>query len=141
MKRKLLSVCTVLFFGIMLIGTFFHEKIDGFFRESVQIATIETYVEEYHKTVEINGTEMEVLAQDSFLLLPIDAVKDNMIYVLETMTVPYGSYDIVRLRGVETAGQEGNMVKIQSGITANDRIVAFFSDTLSDGMRVVVRKR
>lgn len=139
MKQKLLSVCTVLFFGIMLIGTFFHENIDGLFRESVQIATIETYVEEYHKTVEINGTEMEVLVQDSFLLLPKDAVKDNMIYVLENMTVPYGSYDIVRLRDIETAGQEGNMVKIQSGITENDRIVAFFSDTLSDGMRVVVR--
>lgn len=139
MRRKLLSVCTVLFFGIMLFGTFFHKEIDRLFRESVQIAEIETCVEEYSKILEINGTEMEVLAQDFYLLLPEEAVRDSMVYVLETIAVPYGSYDVVRLRSIETAGQEGNMVKIQSGITEEDRVVALFHDGLYDGMRVVVR--
>ncbi|MGN0431960.1 MAG: hypothetical protein ACI4EQ_06340 [Lachnospiraceae bacterium] len=139
MRKRILCVLTILFFGSMLFGTFFHQKIDGIFRESVQIASIETYNEEHKEIIEINGTETEVTMKETFLLLSKEAVREGMIYVLETVEVPYGSYEVVRLKSVQTAGEKDSMVKIQDGLSETDRVVAVFSDTLSDGMRVAVR--
>lgn len=139
MRKRILCTLTILFFGIMLLGTFFHQKIDGLFRESVQITSVETYAEQYVETMEINGTEIEVSRAETFLLLPKEAVRDGMVYVVETVEVPYGSYEVVRLQMVQTAGEKDSMIKIRQGLFENDKVVAVFSDSLSDGMRVVVQ--
>ena len=138
MRKKILCALTILFFSSMLLGTFFHQKIDGLFRESVQIARMETYKEEYTETIEINGTKTEVIKAETFLLLPKEAVKGDMVYILETVEVPYGSYEVVRIIPIQVAGEKDSMIKIREGLSETDRVVAFFSDTLYDGMRVVV---
>lgn len=139
MRKKILCVLTALFFGMMFLGTLFHQKIDGLFREGVQIASIEPYTEEFVETLEIDGTQMDITRMETFLLLPKEAVRDGMVYILETVEVPYGSYEVVRLQSVQVAGEIDSMIKIEQGLSETDRVVAVFSDTLSDGMRVVVK--
>ncbi len=139
MRKKVLCVLTVLFFCIMTFGTLFHKQIDALFREGVQIANIETYKEEYMETIDVNGIETKVIKLDTYLLLPKEAVKDSMVYVVETVEVPYGSYEVVRLQMVQTGGELDSMIKIVQGLSEKERVVAVFSDSLSDGMRVVVR--
>ncbi|MEZ3428305.1 MAG: hypothetical protein K1W13_13055 [Lachnospiraceae bacterium] len=141
MKRKIFFGLTVLFLGIMLAGTFFHQKIDSLFRPKVQIAVIEggsEYVS-FWRTVE--GKETEYMREESYLLLPAQAVRDNTVYVLEHVTVPYGSYDIVTLRIVQTAGESNGKVKITEGLTGNERVAAVYEDAFYDGMRVVVEEK
>ena len=125
----------------MLAGTFFHQKIDSLFRPKVQIAVIEggsEYVS-FWRTVE--GKETEYMREESYLLLPAQAVRDNTVYVLEHVTVPYGSYDIVTLRIVQTAGESNGKVKITEGLTGNERVAAVYEDAFYDGMRVVVEEK
>lgn len=138
MKRKILFVLTVLFFAIMLVGTFFHQKIDSFFRPKVQIAVMESGSEyvSFFKTVD--GKETEYMREESYLLLPAQAVKDNTVYVVEHVTVPYGSYDMITLRAVGTAGESDGKVKITEGLTGNERVAAVYEEVFYDGMRVVV---
>lgn len=127
--------------GIMLAGTFFHQKIDSLFRPKVQIAVIEggsEYVS-FWRTVE--GKETEYMREESYLLLPAQAVRDSTVYVLEHVTVPYGSYDIVTLRIVQTAGESNGKVKITEGLTGNERVAAVYEDAFYDGMRVVVEEK
>lgn len=141
MKRKIFFGLTVLFLGIMLAGTFFHQKIDSLFRPKVQIAVIEggsEYVS-FWRTVE--GKETEYMREESYLLLPAQAVRDSTVYVLEHVTVPYGSYDIVTLRIVQTAGESNGKVKITEGLTGNERVAAVYEDAFYDGMRVVVEEK
>lgn len=141
MKRKIFFGLTVLFLGIMLAGTFFHQKIDSLFRPKVQIAVIEggsEYVS-FWRTVE--GKETEYMREESYLLFPAQAVRDNTVYVLEHVTVPYGSYDIVTLRIVQTAGESNGKVKITEGLTGNERVAAVYEDAFYDGMRVVVEEK
>ncbi len=141
MKRKIFFGLTVLFLGIMLAGTFFHQKIDSLFRPKVQIAVIEggsEYVS-FWRTVE--GKETEYMREESYLLLPAQAVRDNTVYVLEHVTVPHGSYDIVTLRIVQTAGESNGKVKITEGLTGNERVAAVYEDAFYDGMRVVVEEK
>ncbi len=141
MKRKIFFGLTVLFLGIMLAGIFFHQKIDSLFRPKVQIAVIEggsEYVS-FWRTVE--GKETEYMREESYLLLPAQAVRDNTVYVLEHVTVPYGSYDIVTLRIVQTAGESNGKVKITEGLTGNERVAAVYEDAFYDGMRVVVEEK
>lgn len=120
---------------------FFHQKIDSLFRPKVQIAVIEggsEYVS-FWRTVE--GKETEYMREESYLLLPAQAVRDNTVYVLEHVTVPYGSYDIVTLRIVQTAGESNGKVKITEGLTGNERVAAVYEDAFYDGMRVVVEEK
>ena len=81
------------------------------------------------------------MREESYLLLPAQAVRDNTVYVLEHVTVPYGSYDIVTLRIVQTAGESNGKVKITEGLTGNERVAAVYEDAFYDGMRVVVEEK
>ena len=139
MRKKVLCALTALFFCIMLFGTLFHKQIDALFRESVELANIEIFEEEFMEIIEMNGIETKVRKVDTYLLLPQEAVKDSMVYVVETVEVPYGSYEVVRLQMVQTAGELDSMIKIVQGLSEEERVVAVFSESLSDGMRVVVR--
>ena len=60
-----------------------------------------------------------------------------MVYVLETVEVPYGSYEVVRLKGVETAGENGDYVKVTRGLKEKDRVVSVFSESLENEERVI----
>ncbi len=120
MRKKILCVLTVLFFGLMLGGTLFHEKIDSLFRKHVEVVTPQPYEE-----------------MDYYLLIPASAVQYNMVYVLETVEVPYGSYEVVRLKGVEIAGEIDGSVKVKWGIKEKDRVVAVFDESLKNGDRVI----
>ncbi len=120
MRKKILCVLTVLFFGLMLVGTLFHKKIDSLFRTSVEVVTPQPYED-----------------MDYYLLIPASAVQYNMVYVLETVEVPYGSYEVVRLKGVETAGEINGSVKVKRGIKEKDRVVAVFDESLENGERVI----
>lgn len=138
MKRKILFGLTIVFFVLMLAGTFFHQKIDSFFRIKVQLATIETGSEYVSFLGTIDGQETELMREEKFLLLPAEAVRDNMIYVVEHVTVPYGSYDVVTLRAVQTAGVSEGRVKITAGLSESENVAAVYDDSLYDGMRIVV---
>lgn len=138
MKRKILFGLTAAFFMLMLVGTFFHQKIDSLFRIKVQIAIIETGSEYVSFLGTIGGQETELMREEEFLLLPAEAVRDNMIYVVEHVTVPYGSYDIVTLRVVQTAGVSEGKVKITAGLSESENVAAVYDDSLYDGMRIVV---
>lgn len=140
MKRKILLGLTAVFLALMLFGTFFHQKIDALFRTKVQIATIETGSEYVSFWGTIDGRETELMREEAFLLLPARAVRDNTVYVVEQVTVPYGSYDIVTLRVVQTAGENDGKVKITGGLTGSESVAAVYDDALYDGMRVVVEK-
>lgn len=131
---------TALFFGGMLFGTLFHQKIDGLFREQVTAVHPQPYTEVITQLWEIDGTRKEVLTEEEFLLLPKEAVHDNMVYVLDTVEVPYGSYTVVRLREVETAGELEDTVKIKHGLKKTDRVVTVFLLSLSDGERVAAEE-
>lgn len=138
MKRKILFGLTAVFFALMLAGTFFHQKIDSLFRIKVQLATIETGSEYVTVPGTIDGRETELMREEQFLLLPAEAVRDNMIYVVERVTVPYGSYDVVMLRVVQTAGVTEGKVKITGGLSESENVAAVYDDALCDGMRIVV---
>lgn len=138
MKRKILCGLTAVFFVLMLFGTFFHQKIDSLFRIKVQLATIETGSEYVSVQGTIDGRETELMREEQFLLLPAEAVRDNMIYVVEHVTVPYGSYDVVTLRVVQTAGVTEGKVKIKGGLSESENVAAVYDDSLHDGMRIVV---
>lgn len=141
MKRKILFGLTAVFFVLMLAGTFFHRKIDSLFRIKVQLATIETGSEYVTIPVTIDGRETEITREEQFLLLPAEAVRDNMIYVVERVTVPYGSYDVVMLRVVQTAGVTEGKVKITGSLSESENVVAVYDDSLCDGMRIVVEEQ
>lgn len=140
MKRKILLGLTVIFFAVMLFGTFFHQKIDSLFRIGVQPVTAETGSELVSFMGTVDGQETEFMREESFLLVPAGAVRDNMVYVVEHVEVPYGSYDIVTLRIVQTAGESEGKVKVTGGLTGSERIVSAYDDSLYDGMRVVVEE-
>lgn len=139
-KKKFLCWMTALFFGGMLFGTLFHQKIDGLFREQVTAVHPQSYTEVLTQTWEIDGTLKEVMTEEEFLLLPKEAVQDSMVYILDTVEVPYGSYTVVRLREVETAGELDDAVKIKHGLKKSDRVVTVFLSTLRDGERVAAEE-
>ena len=139
-RKKVLCVLTVVFFGLMLFGTLFHQKIDGMFRKHVSVVSPEPYQEEVVETWEVDGEVREARMFKNYLLVPKEAVWYGMVYVLETVEVPYGSYEVVRLKNVERGGEQDAMVKVQQGLSNKDRVVAVFCDTLMDGMRVVESK-
>ena len=125
-KKTGIWIAAITFFTLLLIGTFFHKKIDGLETESV---------------IELDGEEIPVTTEEVYLSLPAAAVHDGMVFVLETKKVPYGSYEAVFLRAVEVAENAeeagGDMVYIKDGILRSERVVALFDDRLQDGMRVV----
>ncbi len=137
MKKKILCLLTALFFGLMLFGTLFHQKIDALFREQVAIANPQPFKEKIPHTFEKDGKKMEYITEESFLLIPKEAVQNNMVYVLEIVEVPYGSYEVVRLKSVEVAGETEDSVKVIRGLKEKDRVVAVFSESLENGERVV----
>lgn len=134
-----MCVLTVLFFGLLLFGTLFHQNIDGMFREHVAVVIPQSYTDEVKKIWEVDGEERKIITQETCLLIPKAAIQNNMVYRIETIEVPYGTYEVVRLTFVESADEVAGMVKIQKGLSENDRIVAVFSENLEDGMRVVVK--
>ncbi|MDE5680245.1 MAG: hypothetical protein K2I01_07450 [Lachnospiraceae bacterium] len=138
MKRKILFGLTTVFFVLMLAGTFFHQKIDSLFRIKVQLAAIETGSEYVSFLGTIDGKETELMREEQFLLLPEQAVRDNMVYVVEHVTEPYGSYDVVTLRMVQTAVTTDGKVKITAGLSESENVAAVYDDSLYDGMRIVV---
>ncbi len=137
MRKKLLWAGMILFFGTMLLGTFMHQKIDNLFRIKVETISPEPYIEEIWEVADVNGVQTDVVRQERFLLIPREAVKDGMIYTVETEKVPYGSYEIVRLKPVEIAGAEERKIKVAGGLSEQEKVVVCFDAMLSDGMRVV----
>ena len=140
MRKKILCLLTALFFGLMLFGTLFHQKIDGMFREHVTVINPKPHKEKVTQTREKNGEQHQIITEETFLLIPKEAVQYNMVYVLETVEVPYGSYEVVRLKGVETAGETGDYVKVTRGLKEKDRVVAVFSESLEIKERVVAEE-
>ncbi|MBP3577210.1 MAG: hypothetical protein J6K15_03775 [Lachnospiraceae bacterium] len=140
MRKNVLCALTALFFGLMLFGTLFHQKIDRMFRENVSVVSPQSYQEEVMQTWEVNGKKREIITTGTYFLIPKEAVQNNMVYVLETMEVPYGSYEVVRLKSVEIAGEVDGYVKIKNGLLAEDKVVVVFGENLEDGMRVVEDK-
>ena len=140
MRKKLLWAGVMVFFGIMLLGTFLHQEIDSLFRIKVEVIFPEPFTEETWEVADVNGVQTDVVRQERFLLIPGEAVKDGMLYTVETEGVPYGSYEIVRLKPVKIAGAEGGKVKVAGGLSEQEKVVACFDAMLSDGMRVVEKE-
>lgn len=137
MRKKLLWAGMILFFGTMLLGTFLHQKIDSLSRIKVEAILPEPYIEEIWEVADVNGVQTDVVRQERFLLIPEEAVKDGMIYTVQTEEVPYGSYEIVRLKPVEIAGAGEGKIKVAGGLSEQEKVVVCYDATLSDGMRVV----
>lgn len=140
-KKTGIRIAAITFFTLLLIGTFFHKKIDGMFRIKVAAVCPQECRVETEDVIEIDGEEIPVTTEEVYLSLPAAAVHDGMVFVLETEKVPYGSYEAVYLRAVEVAEDaeeaDDNMVCIKDGILRSERVVAIFDDRLQDGMRVV----
>ena len=139
MRKKVLCVLTVLFFWLLLFGTLFHQNIDGMFREHVAVVSPQSYVDEVTELWKVDGEEREIITQETCLLIPKDAVQNNMVYMVETVEEPYGTYEVVRLTFVESADEVDGMLKIKKGLSEKDRVVAVFGENLEEGMRVVVK--
>lgn len=139
MRKKVLCVLAVLFFGLLLLGTLFHQNIDGMFREHVTVVSPQSYVAEVQEIWEVDGGKREIITMINYLLIPKDAVQNNMVYMVETVEEAYGTYEVVRLKFVESADEVDGMVKIKNGLSEKDRVVAVFGEKLEDGMRVVVK--
>lgn len=137
MRKKVLCVLTVLFFGMMLFGTLFHQRIDGLFREHVTVVNPQIHKEMVTQMREQDGERQEFMVEETFLWIPKEAVQNNMVYVLETVEETYGTYEVVRLKVVEPAGETETSVKIKNGLKEKDRVVAVFGEGLEDGERVV----
>ena len=137
MRKKILWVLAGMFFGVMVVGTLFHQNIDGLFREQVVTVQPLPYTEKLTQSMEIDGEMREIIMEENYLLLPKEAVNNNMVYVLETVEVPYGSYKVVRLKSLEGAGETKDGIKVKRGIKETDRVVSEFSEKLEDGERVV----
>jgi len=137
MRKKVLCVLTVLFFGMMLFGTLFHQRIDGLFREHVTVVNPQIHKEMVTQMREQDGERQEFMVEETFLWIPKEAVQNNMVYVLETVDETYGTYEVVRLKVVEPAGETETSVKIKNGLKEKDRVVAVFGEGLEDGERVV----
>ena len=140
MRKKILSLVTVLFFGLMLFGTLFHQRIDSVFREHVTVVTPRPYKENVEAVREIDGEKRSIITTENYLLLPKEAVQNNMVYVLETVEEEYGSYDVVRLKVVEAVGETADGIKIKRGVKATDRVAAVFCEGIADGERVVAEE-
>lgn len=138
MKKRVLSVLTGIFFFLMLIGTFFHENVDAFFRIKVQVITVQKDIGEIPATILLDGVETKVLQVEEFFLLPKQAVKENQVYVVEKVNVPYGSYEVVRIKDILIEEEIGEMIKVKAGLSEGEQVVTEFTDTLVDGMRIVV---
>lgn len=140
-KKTGIWIAAITFFTLLLIGTFFHKKIDGLFRMKVAAVYPQECRVETESVIELDGEEIPVTTEEAYLSLPAAAVHDGMVFVLETKKVPYGSYEAVFLRAVEVAENAeeagGDMVYIKDGILRSERVVALFDDRLQDGMRVV----
>ena len=144
MKKRVLCLLSIMFFGILLFGTFFHKQIDDCFR--IHVATVygSDRIMERETVVDIAGVPTQVTVKDSFLMLPKTAVKDDKIYVVETVKVPYGSYEIVHLQNVETknvpmdAEAGAQNILITAGLSRSDKVVTVFDERLQDGMRIKV---
>lgn len=131
----------LLFFALMLTGTFFHQAIDdALFRVKVETVAPESYLQEQEETVIINGEETEVRKYVSFWRLPTGTVKDGFCFVLEETNTEYGQYYMVRKRSVEVASEEEGSVLISAGLTGKERVVAASDGELEDGMRVALKK-
>lgn len=139
MKKKISFFITVIFFSTMLLGTFLHKKIDAIFRTKVQVVSVQLQQEEITANILLDGEEIEVLQIEEFFLLPKQAVKDNQVYIIKTIVVPYGSYQVVKLQDILVEGEQDDMVKVKQGISEDDQVVQAFSENLEDGMRVIVR--
>lgn len=139
MRKKVLCVLTVLFFWLLLFGTLFHQNIDGMFREHVAVVSPQSYVDEVTELWKVDGEERKIITQETCLLIPKDAVQNNMVYMVETVEEPYGTYEVVRLTFVESADEVDGMLKIKKGLSEKDRVVAVFGENLEEGMRVVVK--
>lgn len=126
---------------IMLAGTFFHQKIDSLFRPKVRLAVMESSSEYVSFFKTMDGKETEYMREESYLLLPVQAVRDNTVYVVEHVTVPYGSYDIITLRAVQTAGESDGKIKITEGLTGSEKVAAVYEDAFYSGMRIVVEEK
>ena len=136
MRKRILWVLTGCFFLLMLFGTFFHDEVDGLFREQVRAAVPQKETVQTAVTVMIGGEEVPAEMTKEFLTVPVSAVKDGRVYVIEQVEVPGGSYFVVRLREVETDGEREGRIRITCGLSEGEEIAEVFTDTLSDGMRV-----
>lgn len=137
MRKKVLCAVTALFFGLMLFGTVFHQRIDETFREHVAVVTPLPYKEDVELILEIDGEERILITTENFLLIPKTAVQDNLVYVMETVEVPYGSYKVVRQKVLEIAGETEDFVKVKKGLSEQERIVEIFNSNLENEQRVV----
>lgn len=141
MVKKLSVWLLLLFFLLMLAGTFFHQAIDdALFRVKVETVVPESFLQEKEETVMIEGEETEVRKYVSFWRLPAGAVQDGFCFVLEEHNTEYGRYYTVKRKSVEVAVEEEGSVLISAGLTGKERVVAVFGGGLEDGMRVALKE-
>ncbi|MCM1192808.1 MAG: hypothetical protein NC123_13060 [Butyrivibrio sp.] len=135
---KISSCLLLLFFALMLAGTFFHQAIDdALFRVKVETVLPESYLQKEQETVTLNGTEVEAWKYNSFWRLPPGAVSDGFCFVLEEVNTEYGRYYTVRKRSVEVAAEETDgSVLISAGLSGKEQVVTASDGELEDGMRV-----
>ena len=138
MRKRILLALTGIFFLLMLLGTFFHEKVDALFRVQVRAVAVQKETVQVPAEVTVNGEEIQVQMTEEFLTVPGSAVRENRVYVTGREEVAYGSYSIVWIWEVRTDGEWEGRVKIAAGLSEGEEIVEVFTDTLSDGMRVRV---
>lgn len=140
-KKSMLSAGLLLFFGLLLIGTFFHQAIDdALFRVKVEPVEPDSVIQEQTETILLEGKEVEVVKYLSFWRLPSGAVQDGFCFVVEEISTEYGRYYAVRRIGVEIAAEEEGSVLISAGLTGRERVVAASDGRLEDGMRVALKK-
>ncbi len=140
-RKRLSSGLLLLFFVLMLTGTFFHQAIDdAFFRVKVETVTPENYLQEQEVTLIMDGEEVQAQKYNSFWRLPSGAVCDGLCFVLEETSTEYGRYYTVRIKSVEVAAVEEDSVLISAGFTGSERVVTASDGKLEDGMRVALKK-
>lgn len=131
----------LLFFALMLTGTFFHQAIDdALFRVKVETVAPESYLQEQEETVVINGEETEVRKYVYFWRMPTGVVRDGFCFVVEEIKTEYGQYYIVKKKSVEVVAEEEDCVLISAGLTGKERVVVASDGELEDGMRVALKK-
>ena len=135
-KKKIILICITAFFLMIIFGTFFHAKIDQYFREHVYYRSVSLETKEVTTKVMIGEEEGLSVRNIYVVYLPVSAVKNNTVMIVSEEEVPYGSYQIISERYIMYNIVDENTLEIVDGIDNGEKVVIDYTEGLYDGMRV-----
>lgn len=135
-KNIILSIQTALFFGLMLAGTLFGQKIGDAFRPTAAVLHPAYRRINYDTVVVIDGSEIEATVMRDSILIPFEALafdsEGYYVYLLQEQTEVFGSYHTLAKHPVTVEIME-DFVLVLSGLGPADWIVSDIKSANANG--------